>query len=288
MTRNGAKDGHNRTGRPMMRLAGLILVSAMLGGCMFNKAEDLEAYVEPDPPDLLYNQGLAALRAGDSKTAEEKFETIDKEHPYSDYARKSLIMSAFVSYRRGDYVQTITDARRYVSLFPASEDAAYAHYLIGESYFRQIPDITRDQTESFKAIEAMAEIVRKYPESEYADDARRKIRFARDQLAGKEMQIGRYYQERREHLAAINRFKVVVAEYQRTRHVEEALHRLTESYLALGVLPEAQTAAAVLGHNYPDSQWYKDSYRLLSGGGVQPKENPGSWISRAFRSGGDA
>ncbi len=272
-----------------VRFAGVVALSLTLAGCqLFNKAEDLDAYVEAEPPDHLYNQGLAALRAGDSSSAKDKFETIDKEHPYSDYARRSLIMSAFISYRQGDFPGTITNARRYVSLFPASEDAAYAYYLIGESYFRQIADVTRDQEESRKAINAMSEILRKYPESEYADDARRKIRIAYDQIAGKEMQIGRYYQERGEYLASINRFKVVVSDYQKTRHVEEALHRLTESYLALGIVPEAQTAAAVLGHNFPDSEWYKDSYALLEGGGVRPEENSGSWISRAFRRGGNA
>ena len=169
-----------------------------------------------------------------------------------------------------------------MTLFPATEDAAYAQYLIGESYFRQIPDVTRDQDLSKKAMDAMGAVIQKYPDSEYANDARNKIDMARDQIAGKEMQIGRYYLERHEYLAAVNRFKTVVEEYQTTRHVEEALHRLTESYLALGIVPEAQTAAAVLGHNFPDSEWYQDSYKLLGKGGLEPEENKGSWISRAF------
>jgi outer membrane protein assembly factor BamD len=194
-----------------------------------------------------------------------------------------MLMSAFLNFRRGRYQDAINDAQRYVTLFPASEDAAYAQYLIGESYFRQIPDVTRDQDLAIKAMDAMGEVVRKHPDSEYAADARSKIEVARDQLAGKEMQIGRYYLERREYLAAVNRFKAVVEEYQTTRHVEEALHRLTESYLALGILPEAQTAAAMLGHNFPDSEWYRDSYQLLAKGGLAPEENEGSWISRAFR-----
>ena len=144
----------------------------------------------------------------------------------------------------------------------------------------------RDQQAARRAINVMNEVIQKYPESEYAKDARRKIQAARDQIAGKEMQVGRYYQERKEYLAAVNRFKFVVNTMQTTRHVEEALHRLTESYLALGIVAEAQTAAAILGHNYPDSQWYADSYALLTKGGVQPQENRGSWISRAFRRGG--
>ena len=195
----------------------------------------------------------------------------------------AMVMSAFLNFRRGQYQDAINDAQRYVTLFPASEDAAYAQYLIGESYFRQIPDVTRDQDLSRKAIAAMQVVVDKYPDSEYADDARKKIELARDQIAGKEMQIGRYYLERREYLAAVNRFRTVVEQYQTTRHVEEALYRLTECYLALGIVPEAQTAASVLGHNFPDSEWYQDSYALLNKGGLEPQENQGSWISRVFR-----
>jgi outer membrane protein assembly factor BamD len=191
-------------------------------------------------------------------------------------------MMIFAHFRDEDYDQTIQTARRYLALYPSSEDAAYAQYLIGESYFRQIPDVTRDQDLAKKAMDAMGEVVAKYPNSEYANDAQNKIDIARDQIAGKEMQIGRYYEERHEYLAAINRFRTVVEEYQTTRLVEEALHRLTESYLALGITQEAQTAAAVLGHNFPDSEWYQDSYKLLNKGGLQPSENKGSWISRAF------
>jgi outer membrane protein assembly factor BamD len=267
----------------MKCLAGLLLALS-LAGCssILNKAKT-DDFVEADPPDLLYNQGLAYLNAGDITNAGKKFKAIDEQHPYSEYARRSMIMSAYINFRRGRYPETINDAKRYVTLFPASEDAAYAQYLIGESYFRQIPDVTRDQKASAQAMQAMNQVVINYPESEYAADARRKMQIAGDQIAGKEMQVGRYYLERREYLAAINRFKTVVTEYQSTRHVEEALHRLTESYLALGLVQEAQTSAAVLGHNFPDSSWYQDSYRILGKGGVEPQENRASWISRAFR-----
>jgi outer membrane protein assembly factor BamD len=267
--------------------AAVFLVPALmllLGACRDKPEEE----VVVDPPDLLYNEALANLEAGDARDAAEKFEQIDKEHPYSEYARRALIMSAFLNFRRGRYPEAVNEAKRYVTLFPASPDAAYAQYLIGESYFRQIPDVTREQVLSEKAIEAMGEVVSKYPDSEYANDARQKIDIATDQIAGKEMQIGRYYLERREFLAAVNRFKVVVEDYQTTRHVEEALHRLTESYLALGIVPEAQTAAALLGHNFPDSEWYRDSYALLGKAGIVPAENKGSWISRAFRGGEEA
>ncbi len=254
-------------------------VALFLAACGGKKPE---TEVNVDPPDVLYNQALANLDAGDARQATKKFDEIDKEHPYSDYARKAMLMSAYLNFRRAKYQDAINDAQRYVTLFPASDDAAYAQYLIGESYFRQIPDVTRDQDIANKAMDAMNVIVQKYPESEYADDARHKMEVARDQLAGKEMQIGRYYQERHEYLAAVNRFKSVVEDYQTTRHVEEALERLTESYLALGLVQDAQTAAAVLGHNFPDSDWYKDAYKILGEAGVVPEENKGSWISRAF------
>ena len=288
MTKNAAaKQGHDckRSGyRGAMLVPALAL---LLGGCIFGGGKaDPTAFVEPDPPDLLYNQGLALLNAGKASRARDKFKEVDEQHPYTEFARRSLLMSAYLSFQRGDYPETINAAGRYIALHPASEDAAYAQYMIGESQFRQIADVTRDQRAARLAINAMNEVIQKYPESEYAKDARRKIQVARDQIAGKEMQIGRYYQERKEYLAAVNRFKFVVNKMQTTRHIEEALHRLTESYLALGIVPEAQTAAAVLGHNYPDSPWYADSYSLLTKGGVQPRENRGSWISRAFRRSG--
>ncbi len=266
-----------------VRLAGVLLACSLAGCASFLSKSKTDELAEADPPDLLYNQGLAYLNAGDVSKAGEKFKAIDEQHPYSDYARRSMIMSAYVNFRRGRYPETINEAKRYVTLFPASDDAAYAQYLIGESYFRQIPDVTRDQAAAAQAIQAMNQVAINYPDSEYAADARKKIQIARDQIAGKEMQIGRYYLERREYLAAVNRFKTVVTDYQTTRHVEEALHRLTESYMALGLVQEAQTSAAVLGHNFPDSNWYKDSYRLLGKGGVAPQENRDSWISRAFR-----
>jgi outer membrane protein assembly factor BamD len=158
-------------------------------------------------------------------------------------------------------------------------------YLVGASYFDQIPDVNRDQGRTEKAIAALEEVIRKFPDSEYAASARKKIEEGRDQLAAKEMDIGRYYEKKKLLTGAINRFKVVVTRYQRTRHVEEALMRLTECYVTLGISGEAQTAAAVLGHNFPDSPWYKDAYNIVKGQGLEPQENSGSWISRAFKRG---
>ncbi|ODT06365.1 MAG: outer membrane protein assembly factor BamD [Mesorhizobium sp. SCN 65-20] len=269
--------------KPLAVALSLVIPAIALSGCMSGEADvDLASYVEQtEPADVLYNQGLANLNAGRLKEASRKFEAVDRQHPYSEYARKSMVMGAFASYRQGAYEEAINSAKRYLALYPSTEDAAYAQYIIGLSYFRQIRDVTQDQKEARRTIEAMQEVVQRWPESEYVDDANAKIRFARDQLAGKEMQIGRYYLERREYIAAAKRFRSVVENYSNTRHIEEALARLTETYYAMGLTSEAQTAAAVLGQNYPDSQWYKDSYKLLQTNGLEPRENAGSWMSKA-------
>ncbi len=282
-----------RAVRVVSTIAALALAPMSVAGCMSKEQDlDLSTYVEQtEPADQLYNQGLANLNAGRLREASRKFEAVDRQHPYSEFARKSLVMNAFTNYRQGNYDEAVNAGKRYVSLYPSSEDAAYAQYIVGLSYFKQIRNVTQDQKESRRAIEAMDEVIQRWPDSEYVDDARSKIRFARDQLAGKEMQVGRYYLERREYIAAAKRFRYVVENYPNTRHVEEALARLTETYYAMGLTSEAQTAAAVLGQNYPDSQWYKDSYKLLQSGGLEPRENAGSWISKAgklFSSGTDA
>jgi outer membrane protein assembly factor BamD len=190
-------------------------------------------------------------------------------------------MSTFVKQRMGRNDEAISTGNRYLSQYPNSDDSAYVQYLVGLCYSKQIADVTQDQKPALNTIDAMTKVVKGYPKSEYVEDAQAKIRFARDQLAGKEMQVGRYYLERKEYLAAIQRFRTVVEQYSNTNQVEEALARLTETYYAMGIVQEAQTAAAVLGRNYPDSQWYDDSYKLLQKGGVEPRENKGSWISRA-------
>jgi len=237
-----------------------------------------------EPADKLYNEGLYLLNERkDAKGAAKKFEEVERQHPYSETARRSLIMSSYAYYEAKMYEESITAAKRYVTLHPGSSDAAYAQYLIGSSYFDEIPDISRDQGRTEKALQALDEVIRKYPTTEYASSAKRKIEVARDQLAGKEMGVGRYYLERKDFTGAINRFKVVVTQYQTTRHVEEALMRLTEAYMALGIIGEAQTAAAVLGHNFPDSVWYKDAYNLVKAGGREPVAAEGSWITRAFK-----
>jgi outer membrane protein assembly factor BamD len=263
-------------------LAALGVLVAPLGGCAGLFGDEKHAVLPDEPADKLYNEGLTLLNKREYTDAAKKFEEVDRQHPYSEWARKSLLMSAFAYYETGQHEETIQAARRYVALHPGSADAAYAQYLMASSYFDQIPDVTRDQARTERAMQALDEVVRKYPETEYAESSRRKLEVARDQLAGKEMQIGRYYLEKRNYTGAINRFKAVVTQYQTTRHVEEALMRLTESYMALGIVGEAQTAAAVLGHNFPDSRWYRDAYTLVQNGGQPPAENKDSWISKAF------
>src|SRR4051812_48259975 len=274
----------SRARRGVLLLA-LVLMTPLLAGC-----ESLTGLFGNDDPildspaDKLYNEGLYLLNEKrDIKGAAKKFDEVERQHPYSDWARKSLIMSAYAYYEAGSYEDSIGSARRYIQLHPGSPDAAYAQFLIGSSFFDQIRDISRDQDRTEKAIASLEEVIRKYPTTEYAASAKRKIAIARDQLAGKEIMLGRYYLERRDYTGAINRFKIVVTRYQTTRHVEEALLRLTESYLAVGVVGEAQTSAAVLGHNFPDSRWYKDAFELLNSRGLSPSENRDSWISRAFR-----
>lgn len=281
----GAGTGTGRSG--LGRIAALLPVLVILAGCSslsswFGGNDD---DLGPDiPADKLYNEGVYLLNEkGSAKDAVKKFEEVDRQHPYSEWARKSLLMTAYSYYETRQYDDAIGAAKRYVSLHPGSPDVAYAQYLIGASYYDQIPDVTRDQTRTEKAIQALEEVIRKYPTSEYAQQARKKIEVGRDHLAAKEMEVARYYMQKKNFIGAINRFKVVVTQYQTTRHVEEALMRLTECYMMLGIAGEAQTAAAVLGHNFPDSPWYKDAYNLVRGGGFEPSENKGSWISRAFK-----
>jgi outer membrane protein assembly factor BamD len=277
-----------RLGRQLRLAAALIVLAIPLSGCgtgaLWDKFFAKDETFDDQPADKLYNEGLYELNEKkDAKAASKKFEEVDRAHPYSDWARKSLLMSAYAYYDSGDYDNCIGAATRYVTLHPGSPDAAYAEYLIAASNYDQIPDVSRDQGRTEKAIAALEEVVRKYPTSEYAISAKAKLEGARDQLAGKEMAVGRFYMQKRDYTAAINRFKTVVTQYQTTRHVEEALERLTEAYMAIGIVSEAQTAAAVLGHNFPDSRWYKDAYNIVKSGGVEPAENQGSWITRAFK-----
>ena len=270
-------------GKSLKLGVGLAALAILLSACATDDT-DVNAFVDPTvPADQTYNEALANIDAGDYTQAKLKFKKLDRQHPYSEYAKRSGVMSTFIAYRQGDYAEAIGQGKRFVQLYPANKEAPYALYLVGMSHYRQISDVTRDQRSARQTLQTMNELVERYPDSEYVEDAKRKMRIAKDQLAGQEMLVGRYYQERLEYLAAINRYRGVVEQYEDTRHVEEALARLTESYYALGLTSDAQTAAAVLGHNFPDSQWYRDSYALLEKGGLRPLENRGSWLSRASR-----
>jgi outer membrane protein assembly factor BamD len=231
----------------------------------------------------LYNEGLSQLNKGNYKTAAAKFADVERRHPYSKWATKSLLMQGFSHYQRKSFDDAINSCKRFIALHPGHKDTPYAYYLVGLSEYEQIGIIARDQSQTEKALDAMEEVSRRFPESQYAVDAQKKVLIARDHLAAKEMEIGRYYLNKGSHLAAVNRFKRVVTDYQTTSHTPEALYRLSESYMAMGVVSEAQTAAAVLGHNFPKSTWYRDAYALVSSGGQNPVENQSSWISRAFR-----
>jgi outer membrane protein assembly factor BamD len=275
------------------RLAGAVFLSLTvltLGGCEslssmnpFDRTEKYKPEVLPDvPPDQIYNRGLGRLQRGDNEGAAKQFADLEKQAPYSPQARQGLLLTAYSNYEAAKWEDAITAAKRFLAQNPSSPDAAYAQYIMAMSYYNQIPDATRDQERTERAIVSMQELLERYPKSEYVTDVREKIMVARDQLAGKEMNVGRFYLEQRNYTGAINRFREVVSRYQTTRHVEEALMRLTEAYMALGIVNEAQTAAAVLGHNFPDSPWYKDAYTLLQSGGLEPRESSGSWMSRAF------
>ncbi|WP_336276537.1 outer membrane protein assembly factor BamD [Bartonella sp. CB178] len=267
-------------------LSGVLLGGAfLLAGCLLKNKDTLpsSAYVlKIDPPDVLYSQAMANLNSKRFDEAAKKFLAIEKQYAYTEWGRKSLVMGAFTNYRLAKYDDAVGMAQRYITLYPGANDADYAYYIIGLSSFHRIPDVTRDQRDTKRAIAAMQLLIERYPNSKYVKDARARIRFGREQLAAKEMQIGRYYEEGRQYLAASRRFRTVVEEYPDTNQIEEALFRLTEVNLSLGLTMEAQTAAAILGRNYPKSQWYKLSYNLLQKNSVLPQEHKSSWISHAL------
>jgi outer membrane protein assembly factor BamD len=223
------------------------------------------------------------MASGSFGDAAKEFEAVDRDHPYSPEARRSIVMAAYAYYRAGKSPEAIASAERYVALHPGTKEAPLAYHIIASAYFDDIKTPNRDQTPARKALEALKTLKTRYPDSEYAHNADNRIRVIQDNLAASEMEVGRYYMKQHNYVGAINRFKTVVSDYQTTAHVEEALSRLTECYMALGITKEAQNAAAVLGHNYPDSKWYKDSYALLQSGGLAPREDNGSWLSKAWK-----
>jgi outer membrane protein assembly factor BamD len=258
---------------------GALLGLALLASACGSKPEPL---VERSVEDI-YNGAMDKFNGGNYKGAATDFDEVDRQHPYSVWATKAQVMGAYSLYEAQKYDEAIVAADRFIQLHPGNRDTAYAYYLKALCYYIQITDVGRDQKITEQALKALDEVVRRFPDSRYARDARLKIDLTRDHLAGKEMEIGRYYENQGQYLAAINRFRRVIDTYQTTTHVPEALHRLTESYLALGVIDEARSSAAVLGHNYPGSEWYQDSYALLTGipvdSGPDGKTEQG-WVAR--------
>ena len=257
-----------------------IAVLGFVGAC---SSDDEIAYDER-PVEQIYNKAMDLLADGNYVKAAAEFDEVERQHPYSIWARRATLMSAYSNYKTNNYDDAILGAQRYISLHPGSKEVVYAYYLVALCNYEQISDVGRDQEKTEAARNALTALIQRFPQSEYARDARLKFDLTRDHLAGKEMEIGRYYLKTHDYTAAINRFRVVLTDYQTTSHVPEALHRLVEAYLMLGVKTEAQTAAAVLGYNFPGSDWYQDSYNLLAKQGLKPVENKDSWISRTWNS----
>jgi len=259
-----------------------VLLAVLLAGLTACASDEEEAYRDR-PVEELYNSALDELAGGNPTEAAKGFDEVERQHPYSVWARKSQIMAAYSHYLANRYNEAILAGERFLQLHPGNRDAPYVSYLIALCYYEQIADVGRDQKITRQAMESLQTVVDRFPNTDYARDARLKIDLARDHLAGKEMEVGRYYLTRGNFAGAINRFGAVIERYQTTSHVPEALYRLTEAYLALGVKEEAQAMAAVLGFNYPGTQWYAESYALLTGQGLEPQEAQGSWISRVWK-----
>jgi outer membrane protein assembly factor BamD len=258
-----------------------VLLVFSLSACGGSSTDQVD--LTPDKPaEQLYAEAQQLSQEGRWLQAAAAYEEVERQHPYSELAKRAQVEAAYSYYEGDSYEEAVGAAERFIDLHPGDEATPYAYYLIGLCYYEQISDVGRDQDMTERALQAFDEMVRRYPESDYARDARLKLDLIHDHLAGKEMEIGRYYEGRKQYVGAINRFRNVVENYQTTSHVPEALFRLTETYLALGVRKEAQTAAAVLGYNYPGSIWYERSYALLEDQNLKPAEGSGSWLSNLF------
>jgi outer membrane protein assembly factor BamD len=267
---------------PRSRLAlACALAGFLLTGCA--SSNEAAKALNPDPPGKMYADAEALLNKGEWTLAAKKYEDLDRDHPYSPEARRAMVMAAYAYYKGSKFPEAIASAQRYTTLHPGTKDAALAHHIIASANFDDIKEPARDQTATRKALAELKILRQRYPDSPYAKQAENRIRIAEDVLAASEMNVGRYYQKQGNQLAAINRYRTVVTDYQTTAHVEEALYRLVESNMVLGIVPEAQSAGAVLGHNYPNSEWYKNAYALLKSGGLSPQLNSGSWISNTLK-----
>jgi len=259
-------------GRSAVVLAA-VLLAVTVAGCAGKSKKPTLAY-EERPVELLYATGADRLDRGNWNEAVDYFREVERQHPYSEWSRRSILMTGFAHYQGNQYNDAIGDADRFISLYPGNPSASYAYYLKAVCYFEQIVDVNRDQAATEQALGALRDVVQRYPSSEYAQDARLKIDMVNDQLAGKEMAIGRYYLRQGQTLAAIGRFKTVIDRHQTTSHTPEALFRLVESYLTLGLADEAKRNGAVLGYNFPGDRWYSDAYKLLNDAGLKPAVEP--------------
>jgi outer membrane protein assembly factor BamD len=282
-------EAHGRAfARTLFTAMGVILTAGLLAGCGSMFGDSKPEMIANDPPSTIYGKAEGLVNAGDYEEAARQYEEVDINHPYSQEARKSIVMAAYSYYKAGQYDSAVSAADRYLTLHPGTKEADLAQNIIGMSYYDQVLDPKRDQTFARRSLGAYKILLQRYPNSRYVQEANNRMRILRDLLAANEMQIGRYYLRKNNFLAAINRFRSVVSKYQTTEQVEEALMRLTEAYMALGIVNEAQTAAAVLGHNFPDSKWYKHAYSLLGKRGLEPQEHEGSWITRIWNGDGEA
>lgn len=261
--------------------ATVIVCTAMISGCADD--DQMTAQYVERPIEQIYADAWKLIDRQDWLNAGRQFDEVERQHPYSVWARRAMLMSAFCYYEGNRYQDAIDAAQRFIQLHPGNKDVPYAYYLKAISLYEQIGDVNRDQGKTDEALTALQDLVQRFPDSEYARDARLKVDLARDHLAGREMMIGRFYLRQGDYIAAINRFRTVVDKYQTTSDAPEALERLTEAYLALGIVREAQTSAAVLGFNYPASDWYMDAYNLLTNQKLAPAEDKESWISKAYR-----
>jgi outer membrane protein assembly factor BamD len=267
--------------RRLLQGLALAFVAASLAGCA--SSGDAARALNPDPPSKMFADADELQSKGKFEDAAKKFEDVDREHPYSPEARRAIVMAAYAYYKAGKLPEAIAAAERYTTMHPGTKEAPLAHHIIAQSYFEQRNQPNRDQDATRKALAQLKTLKTRYPDSTYAQKADNQIRLCEDTLAAQEMEVGRYYLKNDNHIAAINRFKTVVTDYQTTAHVEEALYRLTATYLALGIAPEAQNAAAVLGYNFPNSQWYKESYALLNKQGLMPQVSQGSWMTDVLK-----
>ncbi len=273
-------------GKVGAKVVGALILTVFLAACSgggLRNAADRNQDLDGFTPEQIFERGEFELAQSRTEDAAWYFSEIERLYPYSNWAKRALIMQAFAYHSGKDYPESRAAAQRYIDFYPADEDAAYAQYLLALSYYDQIDEVGRDQGLTFQALQALRTVIEVYPDSEYATSAILKFDLAFDHLAAKEMEIGRYYLRRDHYTAAINRFRVVVEDFQTTSHTAEALHRLVEAYLSLGLVNEAQTAGAILGYNYRSSEWYERSYQLLTSAGLKLKDRGNNWLSQIYR-----